>query len=91
MCGICGAVWTDPSGTLAAGSLKAMLDRLAEDMQRIEPDRIRFLNRTELEAYGIGERNAEGDAQTPTRRPPDLWNRHRLSAVGENSDARGPR
>ncbi len=28
MCGICGAVWTDPNGTLSAESLKAMMDRL---------------------------------------------------------------
>jgi len=28
MCGICGAVWTDASGALAADSLKAMMDRL---------------------------------------------------------------
>jgi asparagine synthase (glutamine-hydrolysing) len=28
MCGICGAVWTDRIGTLSAGSLKAMMDRL---------------------------------------------------------------
>jgi asparagine synthase (glutamine-hydrolysing) len=28
MCGICGAVWTDPNGTLTAGSLQAMTDRL---------------------------------------------------------------
>jgi asparagine synthase (glutamine-hydrolysing) len=28
MCGICGAVWTDPNGTLSAESLKTMMDRL---------------------------------------------------------------
>jgi asparagine synthase (glutamine-hydrolysing) len=28
MCGICGAVWTDPSGALTAESLRAMTDRL---------------------------------------------------------------
>ena len=28
MCGICGAVWTDPNGALTAGSLQAMTDRL---------------------------------------------------------------
>jgi hypothetical protein len=39
------------------------VERLADDMLRVEPDRIRILNRTELEAYGIGERNADGDAQ----------------------------
>ncbi len=29
MCGICGAVWTDPEKALAAGSLERMMDRLA--------------------------------------------------------------
>ena len=29
MCGICGAVWSDPLDALAAGSLKQMMDRLA--------------------------------------------------------------
>jgi asparagine synthase (glutamine-hydrolysing) len=29
MCGICGAVWTDPRNALEAGSLQAMTDRLA--------------------------------------------------------------
>ena len=28
MCGICGAVWTDPNGALPAESLQAMMDRL---------------------------------------------------------------
>ena len=28
MCGICGAVWTDPNGALTAESLQAMMDRL---------------------------------------------------------------
>ena len=28
MCGICGAVWTDPNGVLGAASLKAVMDRL---------------------------------------------------------------
>jgi hypothetical protein len=38
-------------------------ERLADDMLRIEPNRIRILTRPELENYSIGERGPDGDIQ----------------------------